>query len=56
MASRPLVAPIPHRTEARKIRYVRSTGETQVEGIQYFEFTPRDMQNAQRPKPATDRK
>ena len=43
-------------TEARKIRYVRSTGETQVEGIQYFEFTPRDMQNAQRPKPATDRK
>ena len=43
-------------TEARKIRYVRSTGETQVEGIQYFEFTPNDTQNAQRPKPATGRR
>ena len=27
-------------TEARKIRYVRSTGEVKVDGIQYFEITP----------------
>jgi hypothetical protein len=37
-------------TEARKIRYVRSTGEVKVEGIQYFEITPSDLQNARRPQ------
>ena len=36
-------------TEARKIRYVRSTGEIKVEGIQYFEITPSDIENARRP-------
>ncbi|MCC7476142.1 MAG: hypothetical protein IT425_12160 [Pirellulales bacterium] len=36
-------------TEARKIRYVRSLNEVKVEGIQYFEITPNDIQNAQRP-------
>jgi hypothetical protein len=39
-------------TEARKIRYVRSTGDVKVEGIQYLEILPNDVQNAQRPKPA----
>ncbi len=39
-------------TEARKIRYVRSTGEVKVEGIQYFEITPSDLQNARRPQNA----
>jgi hypothetical protein len=39
-------------TEARKIRYVRSTGEIKVEGIQYFEITPGDLQNARRPQDA----
>jgi lipopolysaccharide export system protein LptA len=38
-------------TEARKIRYVRSTGETKVEGIQYFEVVPGDLQSARRPTP-----
>lgn len=40
-------------TEARKIRYVRSTGDIQVDGIQYFEITPNDIQNARRPTPPT---
>jgi hypothetical protein len=37
-------------TEARKIRYVRSTGDVKVDGIQYFEITPSDLQNARRPQ------
>jgi hypothetical protein len=39
-------------TEARKIRYVRSTGDVRVDGIQYLEITPRDLENAKRPQPA----
>jgi hypothetical protein len=39
-------------TEARKIRYVPKTGEIKVEGIQYFEITPADLQNARRPQDA----
>ncbi|HEX3601962.1 MAG TPA: hypothetical protein VHU84_17545 [Lacipirellulaceae bacterium] len=38
-------------TEARKIRYVRSTGETKVDGIQYIEVLPSDLQNARRTPP-----
>ena len=36
--------------EARRIQYVRSTNEAKVDGFQYFEITPSDLQNAQRPK------
>jgi hypothetical protein len=36
--------------EARKIRYVRSTNEAKVDGIQYFEITPQDVENARRPQ------
>ena len=43
------------RHRSPEIRYVRSTGETQVEAS-YFEFTLRDMQIAERPKTSTDRK
>jgi hypothetical protein len=39
-------------TEARKIRYVRSTNDAQVDGIQYWELVPADLQNARRPSPA----
>lgn len=35
--------------EARRIRYVRSTGQITVDGIQYFEITPGDLENARRP-------
>ena len=38
-------------TEARKIRYVRSTGDVKVEGIQFLEIRPQDLQNAKRPQP-----
>ncbi len=37
------------RIEARKIRYVRTTGDTQVDGIQPLEILPSDLQNAGRP-------
>jgi hypothetical protein len=33
------------------IRYVRSTGELTVGGIQYVEITPGDLESARRPKP-----
>jgi len=36
---------------ARKIMYVRSTGHITVDGIQYFEFTPDDIENARRETP-----
>jgi hypothetical protein len=36
---------------ARKITYVRSTGRITVDGIQYFEFTSDDLENARRPEP-----
>src|SRR5262249_28393061 len=36
-------------TEARKIRYVRSTGDIEVDQIQYIEILPSDVQNARRP-------
>jgi len=45
--------PVGPPTEARKIRYTRSTGEIKVEGIQYFEITPNDLQNARRPQTPT---
>ena len=35
--------------EARKIRYVRSTNEAKVEGIQYIEINSGDIENARRP-------
>src|SRR5262245_55963395 len=38
--------------EARKIRYIRSTNEAKVDGIQFFEITPQDVQNARRPQDA----
>ena len=38
-------------TEARKIRYIRTTGDIRVDEIKYFEFTPNDLQNARRPTP-----
>lgn len=34
---------------ARRIRYVRSTGDIAVDGIQYLEITPRDVESAKRP-------
>jgi hypothetical protein len=34
---------------ARRIRYVRTTGEVAVDGIQYLEILPGDIKNAQRP-------
>jgi hypothetical protein len=34
---------------ARMIRYVRSTGEVSVNGIEYIEITPGDIENARRP-------
>jgi hypothetical protein len=34
---------------ARRIRYVRSTGEVAVDGIQFLEILPGDIKNAQRP-------
>jgi hypothetical protein len=37
------------RIEARKILYVRSTGDAKVEGIQPLEILPSDLQNARRP-------
>jgi hypothetical protein len=37
-------------TEARQIQYTRSTGEIKVKGIQYFEITPTDLENARRQK------
>jgi hypothetical protein len=37
-------------TEARQIQYTRSTGEIKVKGIQYFEITPSDLENARRQK------
>jgi hypothetical protein len=37
-------------TEAQRIWYVRSTGDVKVQGIQFFEITPSDLQNARRPK------
>ncbi len=40
-------------TEARKIRYGLSSGDIQVEGMQYLEFTPNDIQNARKAAPAT---
>jgi len=39
-------------TEAHRIRYNRLTGDIKVEGIQFFEIRPQDLQNAQRPKDA----
>jgi lipopolysaccharide export system protein LptA len=36
---------------ARKITYVRSTGQITVDGIQFFEFSPEDIENARRPSP-----
>jgi hypothetical protein len=36
--------------EARKIRYSRATNEAKVDGIQYFEITPQDLEHARRPK------
>jgi hypothetical protein len=35
--------------EASKIRYVRSTGDVKAD-VQYFEFSPGDIENARRPK------
>lgn len=40
-------------TEAHKIRYVRSTNQVKVEGFQFLEITPNDLQNARRPSPAS---
>jgi hypothetical protein len=34
---------------ARRIRYVRTTGEVAVDGIQFLEILPGDIKNAQRP-------
>jgi hypothetical protein len=34
---------------ARMIRYNHLTGEVSVNGIQYIEITPRDIENARRP-------
>jgi lipopolysaccharide export system protein LptA len=36
---------------ARKIIYARSTGHVTVDGIQYFEFTPEDVESARRASP-----
>ncbi|MEX0611723.1 MAG: hypothetical protein WD738_11170 [Pirellulales bacterium] len=36
---------------ARKITYIRATGQITVDGIQYFEFSPQDIENARRPTP-----
>ncbi len=36
---------------ARKITYQRSTGHITVDGIQYFEFSSDDFENARRPTP-----
>jgi hypothetical protein len=37
-------------TEARWIRYVRTTGEVKVDGVQFLEITPTDIENARREK------
>lgn len=39
-------------TEARRIWYNQRTGDIKVEGMQFIEITPRDLENAQRPKGA----
>jgi hypothetical protein len=36
--------------EARKIRYTRSTNEAKVDGIQFIEIRPQDLENARRPQ------
>lgn len=38
-------------TEAHKIRYTLKTNQVKVEGFQYLEITPNDVQNARRPTP-----
>lgn len=39
-------------TEARRIWYNQRTGDIKVDGMQFIEITPQDLQNAQRPKGA----
>jgi hypothetical protein len=38
--------------EARKIRYSRATNEAKVDGIQFIEITPQDLEHARRPQDA----